>query len=200
MIFHKYKLIFTGIPKNASSSVYEVLKNPTDNQHHHKTIIREYTENDAELMESYPNVCIVRNPYDRFISACEQIKRDNHEEGGLDWSLDDVMEKEIYGNSFDNEVFWPQYKFVCFGKKVLMEYVLRYETLDTDWKNFALEYNKTYNTNIRIRLPKSNVSENRKTWQEELKKGNIDTLYYINHRYKLDFEIFGYDMIDKLPK
>ena len=46
MVYHKYKLIVVGIPKNASSSLSDVLKNKTDNSHDHRTLIDEYNYND----------------------------------------------------------------------------------------------------------------------------------------------------------
>ena len=76
MIFHKHRIIFTGIAKNASTSIYLALRNKTDDSHNHAPYARDYDQNDKELMESYTALAVSRNPYDRFISACNQIIRD----------------------------------------------------------------------------------------------------------------------------
>ena len=198
MIFHKYNLIFTGIPKNASSSVYDLLKNPTDKHHDHTTIINEYSENDTDLMESYSSFCIVRNPYDRFISACYQIRRDDPENNGA-LSLDEIIDQEWTGKGINeiNDIFVPQHRFICFGNKVLIDKTLSYENLTLDWVEFATEYNKTANFPIPTSLPVSNNTENRKGWKQEIKSLSEINLKLVNQKYKKDFELFNYEMITK---
>jgi hypothetical protein len=117
MIFHKYKLIITGIPKNASTSIFEILKNNTDRHHDHNTILEDYSNNDTDLMESYLNICITRNPYDRFISGCHQIRRDEQHQANL--TLDEIFENFIQKSDWLNDAFRPQHKFVCFGNTIL---------------------------------------------------------------------------------
>jgi len=51
MVFHKYKLIVIGVPKNASSSMFDALQNQTDYQHTHETIIETFHTQDNDLME-----------------------------------------------------------------------------------------------------------------------------------------------------
>lgn len=193
MIFHKYKLIFTGIPKNASSSVYDILKNNTDRDHHHESLVKEYTDNDTDLMESYPSFCVVRNPYDRFISACYQIRRD---EENNDLSFEEVLLR-IRDNGIFNEVFFPQHIFICFGNKILIDKILRFESLEKDWKEYVLEYNKNSKFKISFNLPKSNTTENKKNWEEEIKLLSSDDILMINQLYAKDFELFDYEMIKK---
>lgn len=198
MVFHKYKLIFTGIPKNASSSVYDILKNPTDRFHHHSTIISEYSENDTDLMESYPSFCIVRNPYDRFISACYQIRRDEPELNGH-LSLDEIIEQEWKGKETGemNEVFFPQHRFICFGNRILVDNVLHYESLAQDWEDFTKEYNKTASFPISSLLPTSNNTGDRKTWEEEIRSLSDSNFNLINQKYQKDFKLFDYKIITR---
>jgi hypothetical protein len=195
MIFHKYKLIITGIPKNASTSIFEVLKNNTDSQHDHHTILEDYSNNDTDLMESYSNICVVRNPYDRFISGCHQIRRDEQHQVNL--TLDEIFENFIQKSDWLNDAFRPQHKFVCFGNTILMDHVLKYENLREDWMNFATEYNKTSQFKIKTKLPQFNTSENRKPWQEELKELSNDNYESLNHFYEKDFKIFKYEIIER---
>jgi hypothetical protein len=193
MVFHKYKLIFTGIPKNASSSIYDILKNNTDKYHHHESLVKEYTDNDTDLMESYPSFCIVRNPYDRFFSSCYQIRRD---EDNVYLSFDEILLR-IRDNGIFNEVFFPQHIFICFGNKILIDKILRFESLEKDWKEYVLEYNKNSKFKIDFNLPQSNITENKKNWEEEIKLLSDDNILMINQLYAKDFELFDYKMITR---
>lgn len=198
MIFHKYNLIFTGIPKNASSSIYEILKNNTDKYHHHASIIQEYSENDTDLLESYTSFCVIRNPYDRFISACYQIRRDEPELNG-NLSLDEIIEQEwLNKDSHDlNEAFIPQHRFICFGSKVLVDKMLSYESLTKDWKEFTIEYNKDSLFKISSLLPTANSSENRNTWKQEIRHLSDENFNLVNQMYAKDFRLFGYEIITR---
>jgi hypothetical protein len=193
MVFHKYKLIFTGIPKNASSSIYDILKNNTDKYHHHESLVKEYTDNDTDLMELYRSVCIVRNPYDRFFSGCYQIRRD---EDNVYLSFDEILLR-IRDNGIFNEVFFPQHIFICFGNKILIDKILRFESLEKDWKEYVLEYNKNSKFKIDFNLPQSNITENKKNWEEEIKLLSDDDILMINQLYAKDFELFDYKMITR---
>jgi hypothetical protein len=198
MVFHKYNLIFTAIPKNASSSVYDLLKNLTDRHHHHATLINDYSENDTDLMELYRSVCIVRNPYDRFISGCYQIRRDEPELNGH-LSLDEIIEQEWKGRETGeiNEAFIPQHRFICFGNKILIDRILRYESLEKDWKEFTQDFNKESIFPLPSTLPLSNKDYDRKTWKEEIKSLSDINFELVNQKYKKDFELFDYKMITR---
>ena len=200
MVFHKYQLIFTGIPKNASTSIFMMLRNPTDNHHHHQSLVSDYNTNDSELMDFYQNITIVRNPYDRFISACYQIRRDDYGQNG-NKNLNEIIEQEFIEKpaveGYINEVFIPQHKFICFGKTILADTILRYESLEQDWKKFAEEYNKTAKFLLPSKLLKFNNSPERGSYKEELKDLSYENLQLINKKYDLDFELFGYEIQNK---
>jgi hypothetical protein len=197
MIFHKYKLIITGITKNASTSIHNLLKNKTDQYHNHLTFVEEYGCHDLDLLSSYLSLAIIRNPYDRFFSACNQIRRDN--EKNKNKSLQEIIDQEIYYTELDiNEAFYTQNHFICLGNKILVDKLIRYENLYEEWKNFAEEYNKTAKYKIKTVLPVSNKTENQKPWQEEFNQLTQDQLNLINNMYERDFELFNYEMIKKI--
>jgi len=201
MIFHKYQIIWTGIPKNASSTIHTALRNHTDIHHTHTSLMEDYKANDQELMDMYKNVAIVRNPYDRLISATHHSRRSDWETR-KNWNINDVIEDELINSAANsghmNEIYTPQHKYICFGKKVLSDYILRYENLETDYKNFAEEHNKVSYFKLPLRLPLVNQSGERTYWWEELKSISQDNLDLINKMYRLDFELFSYKMIDKI--
>jgi len=197
MIFHKYKLVIIGVPKNASSSLYDLLKNKTDRSHDHRTFLEEYNEHDNDLLSTYTSLAIVRNPYDRFFSACHQIRRDAAEYFGI--TTQEVIDKEILYNPRGlNEIFYTQNYFTNLGNRVLVDKIFKYETLHQEWKEFVAEYNKTAQFKLRPILPVSNKTEDRKPWQEEFKQLTQDQLDLINNMYERDFNLFGYEMITKI--
>jgi hypothetical protein len=204
MIFHKYKLIVTGIPKNASTSIHFLLRNPTDHEHNHRSLMDDYHANDSELMDHYQSIAITRNPYDRFISACWQIRRDHPEEN---WHKDinEIISRELISypeqhGGWVNDVFIPQHKFICFGKKIFVDTLMSYENLQEDWTKFTLEYNKNATFTISNKLPQYNRSLDRQSWIDELKSISDENLEFINNKYRLDFELFNYPMLDKVPQ
>ena len=195
MVFHKYRLICTGIPKNASSSIFDILKNSTDQSHDHHTIIQDFQNNDPDLMETYTRFCIVRNPYDRFFSGCHQIRRDNSENNNK--TVKEIIEQELK-LEYWNEVFIPQHKFITFGNQILISNILSYENLEEDWFNFASEYNKTAEFKIKKQLPRRNSTEERIPWKNELEELSTEHWEMLNHMYEKDFKLFNYEII--LPK
>lgn len=197
MVFHKYKLIITGITKNASSSIHDLLKNRTDQSHNHLTLIEEYNHQDPDLLSSYLSLAIVRNPYDRFFSSCNQMRRDA--EDNKNKSLQEIIEQEIYYKEQGiNEAFYTQNSYICLGNKILVDKIIRYENLHEEWKKFAEEYNKTAEYKIKKVLPFSNTTKNKKPWTEEFKSLTQDQLDLINTMYERDFKLFGYEMIEKI--
>jgi len=197
MVFHKYKLIVVGIPKNASSSLSDVLKNKTDNSHDHRTLIDEYNYNDADLLSTYTSLVVVRNPYDRFFSGVHQIRRDATENNNL--TVQEIIEQEIfYKEQGINEVFYTQNQFIYLGKILLVDKIIRYENLHEEWKKFVEEYNKTAEYKIKKVLPFSNTTKDKKHWTEEFKTLTQDQLDLINTMYERDFKLFGYEMIEKV--
>ena len=197
MVFHKYKLVITGVPKNASSSIFDTLSNLTDREHTHTSIIDEFSRNDVDLLETYDTLAVVRNPYDRFVSAVYQHYRDNPDNQGKNFST--IIQKDIIESNWVNDIFQPQSKYIAFGSHILVNHILKYENLNNDWEKFAIEYNKKSQFKIKTFLPKSNITDNRKNWKEELKeKFTQEDLDFINKHYGRDFKNFGYEIIEKI--
>lgn len=196
MVFHKYKLIVIGVPKNASSSIYDALKNLTDRNHDHETIIDTYKNHDSDLVEHYTSLAVVRNPYDRFFSACHQIRRDEPENANL--TVNEIIDQEAIATDYTNDVFVPQYNYISIGGKLLVDKLLKYENLEEEWTKFVKEFNQTAQFPIQSSLPKSNASLGKIPWKEEVLTLSQDTLELINNKYARDFAMFGYEKIEKI--
>jgi hypothetical protein len=200
MIYHKWKLIFVGIPKNASTSIHLALKNRTDyysEGHKHDTIFDEYNQHDEDVLLHYDSMCVVRNPYDRFYSAWKF----NHPHPGptteeqFKSSFNTFVKKMDSSNKINLDLshhhYWPQYKFVTLNKRIVVDHVLRYESLQNDWVIFQKEWNERRKLPycMNLYLPFENCSQIKTKWQDIYEPQSLQIVY--NH-YHTDFEIFNY--------
>ena len=205
MVFHKYKIIFTGIPKNASHAPYAVLSNKTDEGHHHATFIDEINRHDEELISTYKSFAITRNPYDRAYSCWnylrviehleQRFKIKNFEEFVFALESRTAFYEEQNEELTQHELTWPQHKFISIKGVILVDDVLRYENLDEDWLNFTKEYNKNAQFKLKSTLKRHNaIDYDEPDW----KKVYTPEMYrIINEFYRKDFELFNYEMITK---
>jgi len=203
MVFHKYKLIFIGIPKNASHAPYAVLKNKTDAHHDHSSMELTYEEHDKELLDTYTSFAIVRNPYSRAYSTWNYLTiiEDLPNRFGIN-SFQEYIHalesktaffKETGEELTEHELTFPQYKFICMCNKILVDHVFRLENLDEEWKKFANNYNKSSQFKINPYLKIQNSMEYK---EPDWKKAYTPEMYkIINEFYKKDFELFGYKII-----
>lgn len=200
MVFFKYKLIFVGIPKTATSSLFETWRNEQDKWHNHNTITQDYEEYGYEKIKDFYTFTIIRNPYDRFVSMAHQYFRDDNGDPTKDCNAvaSYIIGKNVKDLADTNECFQPQYHFVCDSNDhLLVKNHWLYEQLATTYRLFAADYNQKKENN-RLFLPSNmcyeNVSNSRlgKKWEDEI---NDDTIRIINDVYYNDFEIFKFKKI-----
>ena len=126
----------------------------------------------------------VRNPYDRFVSACTYFEKiQSAPEGGRC----EIMKRVILGcENSDHEVhFRPQHTFLTDAKgEIVVSFVGRYENLLKDFSNVCAEIGKQGPALDRI-----NTSE-RETMAEYFDQELIEM---ICDHYRVDFQLFGYD-------
>jgi hypothetical protein len=198
MIFHKYRLVYIGIAKNASASIFHRLQNATDQRFEHFDIFDILSSNDIKLLKSYYILSTVRNPYDRFYSAYLWIHVNNLDQ--------EVTEKEIERgiNEYVNRIYassekWyydiphlrPQHDYISFRDKIMVDRIFRFEHLQDDWKKFVTEYNTYSEFKLKEELHKQNESPKRlKDWRQMY---SPETKKKLHELYRTDFELFGYD-------
>ena len=205
MVFHKHRIIFTGIPKNASHAPFEHLSNKTDSGHHHASYMQDYREHDEELLDTYTSLAITRNPYDRAYSCWNFLKVIEDIEGrfGIKNFTEYVYALESRTAYYEeqneeltqHELTYPQHKFITIKGRILVDHLLRFENLDEDWKTFTTEYNKTAQFKLKPTLEISNSIEYA---ERDWTKAYTPEMYsIINEFYKRDFELFNYEMRTK---
>lgn len=199
MIYHKWKLIFVGIPKNASTSFHMTLRNKTDywsEGHNHRTIFEEYENHDEDLLMHYDSFAVVRNPYDRFFSAFKfqfpfngPVSKEDYKRAFNEFAQS--VGKPTFEVNLSNEHYWPQYKFITMNKRIVVDDVLRYENLQEDWRVFQKKWNEKRQLpyKLNLTLAHENSSEVSIRWDEIYEPESIESIYNYYHK---DFEIFGY--------
>ena len=206
MLFHKHKILFIGIPKNASHGILYALSNLTDRHHDHTSYIQVYQEHDQELLDTYTSLAVVRNPYDRAYSCWNYLVQ--IEELEMKFNIHSFEEyiKALESKDHFNctmleeeltmhELTYPQHKFITFKNHILVDKVLRFEQLTQDWNDFKKEYNKTAQFKITKDLKVHNSMEYK---ERDWTKVYTPEMYAIvNEFYKKDFELFGYEMRTK---
>lgn len=195
-VYHKWRTVFVQITKNASSAIHEALQNPSDQSHDHALYIDILSQNDPELVESYYSFAVVRNPYDRFVSAWEYLK--NYEE--VRWPLtfeETVRQFHKRGRFFytsEDRVWWPQARFIAIKKILLVDKVIKYENLNAEWPQIVEEIVKRVPEGYsrpKDLLDQVNVTGREKKRWEDYYTPELRAMVY--DLYRRDFEMFGYN-------
>lgn len=209
-------LIFIHIPKTGGSFIERNLKNIKFKIFNKKTIFgghqnyKWFIKNIVNI-NTYDIFTIVRNPYNRIISAFYYLIKPERIEG-------DKKEIEYLGNPLNLSTFidniYNEYKINKINKinryiHITLQYkflindenkiasnisIFKYETLDKDFFNFISKYknnNKVYNLFIK------DIYNNIKI-KEDYEIHNIlskDDISKINEIYDEDFKLFNYDKI-----
>ena len=203
-IYHYIKIVFHGIPKNASTSVKNILYEANWGKpfNGNKQWIHKGNEKGGSIYpsidmvrsrkyDSYTHFTVVRNPYSRFISFYNDLFlgttkiRNNippfYTDNNIELKQTPINEViDIITNYSDDEAdehFTSQSSFVY--KEPIV--YLKMETIEEDWVSFCNHINVAHKA-----LPVYNKSDNAVLLTEDQK----DRIY---NRYKKDFERFGYE-------
>ena len=197
VVCHIRKIIFIHIPKTAGSSIEHLLRDEGKYEldfigvrngrstHHYMGI--ELKMILKELYPKYYKFSFVRNPYDRLISEYFWCRINNvgHKfnktfDEFLDY-VEDVIKNKKFFKPIENDHFIPQYSFLFFNKKLIVNNIFKYEDIET----VAPLIKKRLK--IKTSLQHLNKSvKNEITLTQEQK----DRIYNL---YQIDFETFNYD-------
>lgn len=166
-ICHQRKLIFVHIPKNAGTSIHSLFDtNPKDYLPDQKW--NEYKNHFEQYWDTYTTFTIIRNPISRFISFYKYWKMNEN----LDYDINTFVDKlDEIKTPIKNSQSW----FICDNNKVMVDELIRYETLYEDLKKIGISH-----------IPHLNSSEIQDTSLIKLSKKSIDKLSQI---YKEDLKL-----------
>ncbi len=204
IISHRHKFIFFAVPKTGTHAVRFALRphlGKDDEEqvglyvkrrmpqaelaklrHGHITCQQAKSVLGDEVWDNYFKFAFVRNPFDRFVSYCAFLKRQNRafQKDPLPRMKETLQSPQAHGHI----LFRPQSELLCDGQgNVMVDFVGRYE----DFQNYFDE------ACFRIGIPTQplehvNASRHRNFWEyydEELKEA-------VAEFYRKDLEIFGY--------
>ncbi len=190
--FEKTKSIFVHIPKCAGVSVNQALYGSLAGGH---LTIQDYIIAFGPIkFRSFYKFTIVRNPWDRLVSAFHFLK------GGGFSEIDQKWFNKNIGSEIDFEEFvltklnkpevlnWyhfrPQYKYISdFNGTPIVDFIGKLENINQDFKTICNSLQRGYN------LPNENRS-NRKSYLSYYTK---ETRNIVAELYKKDVELFEYE-------
>jgi hypothetical protein len=122
LISPKHKLAFIHIPKTGGKSIREALRNDDPDAHHvGKWHIAATTAKEMVDWDDYKSFAVVRNPWERVVSA-------------YTFAAKDRMDLEAFLNSQWPDYLQPQMHWLVDHEgNVIVNCVCRYETLDDDF-------------------------------------------------------------------
>jgi hypothetical protein len=204
IISHKYKFIFTAIPKTATHAIRFAVRPFLDDQDQEQVglfVKKEFPYEElakiqhghikcleikpflgVEVWNSYFKFAIVRNPYDRFVSYCAFMNKNNPDftKNPQPYMYQALLNKKTHKHI----LFIPQSDFICDANDQLMiNYTGRYETLQSSYDTVCDSINLTKSSLETINS--STHMPYKEYYNDELKE-------MVYNFYKKDFIHFGY--------
>ena len=197
VVCHIRKIIFIHIPKTAGSSIEHLLRDEGKYEldfigvrngrstHHYMGI--ELKMILKELYPTYYKFSFVRNPYDRLISEYFWCRINNvgHKfnktfDEFLDY-VEDVIKNKKFFKPIENDHFIPQYSFLFFNNKLIVNNIFKYEDIET--------VGPLIKKRLKIKTSLQHLNKSVKN-EITLTQDQKDRIYNL---YQIDFETFNYD-------
>ncbi|MDV5172133.1 sulfotransferase family 2 domain-containing protein [Photobacterium rosenbergii] len=195
------KVIFVHVPKAAGNGITYSLFNRPSSGHY---FLSKYFRDDSLKFNEYFKFTVVRNPWDRFVSAYHYL---NNDKGGIGvWdkefkelylteckSFKEFIDKMISDDKFLRKVmawthFIPQYHYLTLGNKMSLEhfdFVCRFETIDIDFNHLKKFLNK--DSACLSVVNKSNHNHYRDYYTDEY------MIQFVRDLYKEDIILLDYE-------
>ena len=176
------KFLFFGNHKAGLTSVNRtLLKDRVINwKSFKKNYYKEFDKYSDEEIQNMFKFTIVRNPFDRLVSAFFYLRKHNiiPKKEFIDFIKQDIAVK---GPDVDPHVHF-QYPSAYYEKNVFVDYIARLENIENDWKVIASSIG------CPPKLPHRNRT-NHKPYQQYYDKESVEIVKEI---YRLDIRWFGY--------
>jgi hypothetical protein len=197
MFSRQYQYIFIHIPKTGGGSIkdeLEALYGHGERRYAHETAAESRRMFGASLFESYYKWAVVRNPYDRFISAYywrkHEMLRMGREAAAAVPIEDFALDIDKYAQCHGRHVF-SQYDMTHINGKCVCD-IYRYEQGLEEILRLATRKisQGTLVHNGTVKSRKHILPRDKRPYDEQLSEAAIDA---ITQRYQIDFITFGYD-------
>ncbi|MFC5569750.1 sulfotransferase family 2 domain-containing protein [Lysobacter yangpyeongensis] len=204
IISHQHRFVFAAIPKTGTHSVRHALREhmsaddleqvglfvnkrfPYEElariRHGHISLDQVRPFLGEEAFAQYFKFAFVRNPFDRFVSYCAFMTREN---GAFQQNPRQVMRRMLYElRPMHHVLFQPQHGFVTDGEgRVLADYIGRVEDMQASYDEIC----------ARIGIPSATLgqvnSSQRGRYRDYYDQELIDG---VTELYARDLELFGY--------
>jgi len=213
-ISHDKRVLFIHVPKTGGTTISKILGIPNEKTLNPKDLVsqRRYLVGDLGLHEklrhltydeileghffpkktidSYFKFGFVRNTWDRFISGyC-------HDMGVWYPNITDhrfgVEDLERYLHQEVNQFFWrPQVRYIYSGGRCAMDFVGRFENMESDWIRLCDMIGLKSQTKSLIRVIRVRHGSKRRH-KDYRRYFNDDTRKFVAKIYQEDIETFGY--------
>jgi len=182
MISHSHKFIFVHVPRCGGISMRYALRRFKPRRVRFHMPASEWKKTDPPRFNDYFTFSFVRNPWDRVLSDYFWHLR----EGGFkqkDFNREDFLKHIKTGGTHP----WSQWWMVSDGKKVIVDFVGKFENINEDWAFVAKKLGLPQTLSHRNKTKHKHYSH---YYDEETKKAVVD-------RFPEDIEKFGYKFEDK---
>ena len=196
VVCHEKKCIFIHIPKTAGTSIEQFIRDNGSNNLlfigvRNNRSLQHLTAYELKMMipyiyKQYYKFSIVRNPYDKLLSEYYWnpsinigYKKGKSKKDFLK-NVIEIVQNKKYFNDIYNDHFIPQYNFLFYKNKLLLNQLFKYE--DLEWVSSFLKKKLKITRNFPY-LNRNDIEK--EGWNEDEKE-------IIYNLYKNDFLYFGY--------
>lgn len=201
IVSHAHRFIFFAVPKTATQSIRQALapclsgddwqqharfeqillpvRALADIGHGHISAAEAQAHLPEVIFDDYFKFAFSRHPVDRFLSACHFLFRDD-----ADFSRDpiSVMKTALSRERFRQRILIrPQSELLCLKGEIAMDFVGRYENLESDFHELNRRLGLAAGGLARI-----NASVEQKSEPDDELQAMLD------HFYRSDYELLGY--------
>jgi hypothetical protein len=190
--FDEYKCIYVHIPKCAGLSICKVIFGNKGPGHIN---IKAYQKIFSKKeFDTYFKFSIVRNPYDRLLSAYEFLKNGGISKRDINWARENILKYKNFdefvkkwvtrNNIYSYDHFIPQHEFICIDGSIMVDFLGGLERIEEDFNTI------TDKLNINVALTHTNNGNRCGGFLDYYCRDAMEIVYNV---YKSDFDILGYD-------